>query len=326
MMILLISERDTAMNIKEEKINYIKGLPCHARLCRISAIQPHYHSHDLELIFCLEGSIDLVAGHQNVTVHAGEIFSVDFRDIHYLHSSEDNLVLLFHLDLQNLDMDWNYLQEVFFSCESSHCYPYQQEAMDKVAEIILSLSFVLHCDSDEAQFQKISQASNLLLDTLYKYFNWYNYEHHDEYINEDLHDRFYRTIAYCNENYMNKISISQLAEKEHINRNYFSQFISRTVFESFSLMVKYIRCYEAEQLLLKTEMPIAEISYSCGFSDPKYFYSAFKHWWKCTPTEHRRKYGEYLRSDFKSEQISGQTAIDLIRQHIANWHLNRTFR
>lgn len=313
------------MNIKEKPINYKNDLPFESELCRITATVPHYHAHDLELIFCLEGEITLVAGHQNVTIHAGEIFSVDFRDIHYLHSETDNLVLLFHLDLRKLDMDWDYLQYVFFACESSHCYPYQKKAMEKVIEIILSLSYALH-NSDTAIYDAGSyvKAANELLHLLFKYFNWFNYENRSEQMNIDLYNRFYRTLAYCNENYMHKISVSQLASMEHVNRNYFSQFISKTVFTSFSMMIKYIRCYESEQLLLKTDMPIAEISFACGFSDPKYFYSAFRIWWGRTPTEHRNHYKSYMETDFHTEAIAGDAAKALIEKHIAGWMLDKT--
>ena len=82
------------MNINEEIITYKEGMPWHAKLCRITATEPHFHTHELELIYCLEGSINLVAGHQSNTIKAGEIFSLDFRDIHYLYSDQDNLVLL----------------------------------------------------------------------------------------------------------------------------------------------------------------------------------------------------------------------------------------
>lgn len=313
------------MNINEEMITYKEGMPWHAKLCRISATEPHFHSHALELIYCLEGSIDLVAGHQSNTIKAGEIFSLDFRDIHYLHSEQDNLVLLVHLDLKELDTPWEFLQYVFFACESCHCYPYQQPAMDQIKDILLSMAYDLSSNKN-AGTDAHRNAANTLMSILLKYFNWYNYENQDDYINTEIYNRFHRLIGYCNENYMNKISISHLAEIEHVNKNYFSQFVSKTVFEKFSHMVNFIRCYEAEQLLLKTDMPVAEVSFACGFSDPKYFYSAFKFWWECTPTEHRSRYRKYMKTDFHEEVLPDSEAASLIRQHITRWHLYKTFK
>lgn len=318
---------DKNMDIRENIIHYKNDLPYAATLCRIAATRPHYHAKELEFVFCLEGEITLIAGHQRVVVKAGEIFSVDFRDIHYLKADADNLVLLFHLNLNALDMPWEFLKNIFFACESTHCQPYQQKAMDEVKDIILTLSCILYSRTEyHFPAESLRRTANRLLAILTRYFNWFNYNNQDEYINQSNYSRYHRALTYCNENYMNKISISQLAAREHVNVNYFSQFIRKTVFERFRDMLKYIRCYEAEQLLLKTDLPIAEISYRCGFSDPKYFYAAFKLWWKCTPTEHRNNYREYLQGAVPPTIIEREEAAQLIKEHLTQWMLEKTLR
>lgn len=313
------------MKIKEESIKYRHNLPYNAGLYRITKTEPHYHSKELEIVYCFKGSVQITAGHQNVTVNEGEIFSIDYRDIHYLHSDTDNAVLIFHLDLTCLSISWYNLKYLFFACESAHCYPHQQDALNSVKDIILALSYSLYSYEYPAhEMQKQLKASaDRLLDILFRHFNYFNYESYGEYLNIDTYDRFYRILAYCNENYMNKISISQLAEREHINKNYFSQFIRKTVFGSFSSMIKYTRCYEAEHLLLKTDMPVYEISYSCGFSDPKYFYSAFKMWWHCTPTEHRMKYADYMKNEAEISCLSESESSEAIMRYITKWHTEK---
>ncbi len=315
------------MDIRENTIPYKNDLPYAATLCRIAHTEPHYHAKELEFVFCLEGEVMLEAGHQHITVKAGEIFSVDFRDIHYLKADADNLVLLFHLDLSALDMPWAFLKNIFFACESIHCQPYQQKAMEEAKDIILSLSCILYSHPGyHFPAENLRRTANRLLSILTRYFNWFNYNNQDEYMNMNSYSRYHRILTYCNENYMNKISISQLAAREHVNVNYFSQFIRKTVFEKFSNMLKYVRCYEAEQLLLKTNLPVAEISYKCGFSDPKYFYAAFKGWWNCTPTEHRNNYREYLRCTAPPAVIEGDEAARLIKEYLTKWTLEKTLK
>lgn len=315
------------MKITEENINYIDGLPCEAKLYEITRTHPHSHPTDLELIYCLRGNVSLVAGHQHTVIGAGEIFSVDCRDIHYLYSHEENVTLLFHLDLTSLHIDWELLENAFFACESSHCRPYQQKALDNVKDIVLSLSYQLFKgDIPQARRKQMSAASDELIDVLMRYFNWFSYENFDEHLNMEQYDRFYRILSYCCENYPHKITISQLAEMEHINKTYVSQFIRKTVFESFSAMVRYVRCYEAERLLLNTSLPVSEISYACGFSDPKYFYSAFKQFWRCTPTEHRQKYARYMEQEPHAVCLLADESLQLTEDAITAWHLEKTFR
>ena len=221
--------------------------------------------------------------------------------------------------------------------------------MEAIKDMILSFSYgyLTGAYSPEMYAGPVEFFSFYLL----QYFNWFNYENQDEYMNEDLYERFHRVLAYCMEHYNEKISISQLAKAEHISKNYFSQFIAGTVFKNFSTMIKYIRCYEAEHLLLTTDKPNAEIAYECGFSDPKYFYAAFKQLWGCTPSEHRIKYETYYKDClvhyqerqaakagqspdedmFTDDDIPGQKkvkneiAADLVRKIMADWHLKKTF-
>lgn len=284
------------MDILIKEIEYLEGIPVEASLCRVDRSLPHSHPHDLEIVFCLQGTVHLVASDQRAVLGPGQVHSIDYRDIHYLYTdpaddSEDNLVLIFHLDLRHIPYDWEQIKYVFFACESNHCYAYQQKAMTIIKDMILSFSYAYMTESHGPEdFEGPIEAFSFYL---LQFFNWFNYENQDEYMNEELYERFHRVLAYCIDHYKEKISISQLAATEHISKNYFSQFISRTVFKSFSTMIKYIRCYEAEYLLLTTDKPNAEISYECGFSDPKYFYSAFRQLWGCTPSQHRTQYEKY---------------------------------
>lgn len=315
------------MTISIPSLKYKRNLPFEAELCRIGKQFPHRHRTELEIICCLEGSIHLIASDQDFIIKAGQVHSIDFWDIHYLNGDEDNLTLIFHIDLSRLP-NWDDLRYVFFACESNHCYPYQKPAMVKIKDTILSLSYI-YFSQDEITTDACSEPLNELIDTLFTYFNWFNFENQDEYMNRDLYDRFTRVLSYIIDNYREKITVSQLAAMEHMNKNYFSQFISKTVFSSFSNMVKYIRCYQAETLLLTTDRSISEISYDCGFSDPKYFYSAFKELWHMTPTEdrerYRRQYDEALQ-DVTAYTFSPAEAAESIKNYITGWHIAKTLK
>ena len=315
------------MNIEKPVLNYINGLPFEAQLCSIRKEMPHRHTNEIELVYCLKGTIRLIASDQDQIISAGQIHSIDFWDIHYLNGEEDNLALIFHLDLSRMP-NWEDLRYVFFACESIHCYPYQEQAMQRIKDTILSLSYMYFTGnhvSEEACMKPLQEFT----DTLFRYFNWFNYESQDEYMNPELYNRFTRILAYIIDNYREKITVSQLAEMEHMNKNYFSQFISKTIFSSFSNMIKYIRCYQAETLLLTTDRSIADISYQCGFSDPKYFYSAFKELWRMTPTEDRQRYQQQFDAASKDQNqsivLSDEEAAKAIKDYIAKWHIAKTF-
>ncbi len=304
-----------------KRIHFEHDLNFHAQLLNIRHSLPHFHPQELQLFFCLEGAVNLVAGHQRVTIDAGELFSVDYDEIHYLHADRDNLVLVMSLDLKRMPISWNYLQRIFFACESSHCYPYQQAAMERVIDHVLALSFAYFHDEGRSYDCAASVAS--LMDLLCQSFDWFTYDNQDDHSNPVMRERFYNALHYCMEHYHEKISAAFLAEQEHINPNYFSQFLSKTVFKSFKSMLLYIRCFKAEHLLLTTNMPNSEIAYACGFSDPKYMYRGFESWWNCSPREHRVHYQAYMSEETMEEKKEPPAAALLIKEYITHWHLKK---
>ena len=308
------------MKVQEKNIDYKKGRGYEVRLLQAKKSMPHYHTHDLEIICCLHGSVHISFAHEQVVLQENEIVAVDYMDIHHLYAEEENLLLVFHLDLHQMDMPWKDLKYMLFSCESVHLYPYQMPAFRSVVDLMLALACANFQD-DALSGEMPDKLTGRLLSLLVHYFNWFNYENQDDSMNPELQDRFYRILRYCSEHYQERISLAQLAEQEHISRNYFSQFIGNTVFQSFGQMVQYIRCYNAEHMLLCTDLPNMEISYACGFSDPKYFYAAFKTWWGCTPGEHRQAMQRYMASPADVKVLSSRRSVSILRDYITRWHL-----
>jgi AraC-like DNA-binding protein len=95
----------------------------------------------------------------------------------------------------------------------------------------------------------------------------------------------------------------------HINENYFSQFIHKSGYGSFSNLIGYIRCNSAQFLLLSSELSVVEISDRCGFSDVKYFYKHFKQIYKKTPSEFRRWFAGYIKNP---ERVYHYTAEEIL--------------
>lgn len=309
------------MNVKHIEINYKQNTPFSAQICHIDKIAPHYHETSLEIIFCLDGSVNYVSGFHKGTICGGQVFSIDCEDFHYLYSDVPNTVLILHLDLLNMDKPWEDLHYIYFACNNADYFSYQHTALNKVKDIVLALSFEYFTGCPH--LEKDMQAVNDLLDTLIRYFNFYNYHTPDDYMNEDLRDRFYSIIRYCSENYNRKITVSELAEHTHIHPNYLSQYIGKTSFMSFTTMLKIVRCYKAEHLLLTTDMSNSEIAYACGFSDPKYLYSAFSRWWGCSPHTHRKNFRNQMHLKESYSILDADASANILTSYIIKWHIDK---
>lgn len=331
--------------VHNEIPKYKQGFPFDAQLLKIKKLRPHYHETALEFVYCLQGSLHFVASEQDDMITAGHLRSVDRRDIHYFESDDDdNLTLIVHLDLEKAK-DWEYLKYVFFTCESDLCRSYQQDAVNKIKGYILAMAIVhftggdyssvgwnsqpVFAEADDTFPEKtLLEKNEEVIAIMLQYFNWFNYENTDDYMNVNLYERFHRVVAYCMDNYYKKISVSELAEVEHINRNYFSQFIGNTVFSSFSNMINFIRCYEADQILLRTNSPNYEVSFNCGFSDPQYFYAAYKKFFNCTPKERRVRFINFTsacnRDSNSISAINDQESAEYLKNYLSRWHIMHT--
>lgn len=97
-------------------------------------------------------------------------------------------------------------------------------------------------------------------------------------------------LAYINENYNKKITVSELADKIGYSKSRFSHIFSDI---TGTTPVKYqneIRLKTACEYLSSTNLTIKNIAISCGFNDPLYFCRIFKKKYNMTPGEFRNRH------------------------------------
>lgn len=276
------------LDIQKSNTEYEQGFPVTASLMNIHHSFVHVHPSELELIMCIEGEVKVHCNHEEIILHEDEMFTVDYDDLHCVYSDKDNITLIMHLDYTRLGG----LRPLYISCEDKSCRPFQKEMLKQVKCRILALSYRLF--KGEMTPESAHKASVNLFQILEDNFNWLNLFETYQTKNAEIDKRLKKVFDYCNVNYSDKISASSLAKELHINENYFSQFFKKSTYGGFNKMLGYIRCYNAQKLLLESDMTITEIASACGFSDEKYFYKYFSYWWETTPSEFRKSYKAYI--------------------------------
>jgi len=300
---------------QKQQIRFESGIPVHVEFFRAGHYPAHYHPSTPELLLCLEGSATIRACNAQKELRPGSTFSMDASDIHCIYSEEDNLLLSLHIDPSQLDVPPDMMTNCFLELDDATLSSPQVEPMYDVLDRIISIAYQLISDDTGVHGADIiRRQTNQIVDLLLRNFDWLSFVPDPYYTNRQFHERCKRIMAYCLENYTQKISIAQVAEMEHINENYLSAFMKRTSLGGFKNSVNFIRCYYAEHLLLNTDDDVIDISSQCGFSDPKYFYAAFKSMWGCTPAKHRKWYREYA---------SARNDVQILNSDEANAALNR---
>ena len=101
----------------------------------------------------------------------------------------------------------------------------------------------------------------------------------EDYINKALH--------YMNVEYVNEITIQQVAEKVNLDRSYFSTLFKKEVGYSFKEYLNMIRIEESKRLLTNSSYSIVDIAIAVGFEDQSYFSKVFKKYTGITPKQYR---------------------------------------
>lgn len=81
---------------------------------------------------------------------------------------------------------------------------------------------------------------------------------------------------YIKENYASDITLIQLSELVHLNKNYLGNLFRKETGQSINEYIIEIRMAEAKELLLHTQLTAKTIAEKVGYEDERYFYKIFK--------------------------------------------------
>ncbi len=95
---------------------------------------------------------------------------------------------------------------------------------------------------------------------------------------------------YLKENYMNDISLKELADMMCVSPSYFSTLFKNTTGENYKSFLINIRLEEAIKLVLSTDLKTYQLAERVGYNNVRRFVDAFKNKYGVSPTEYRKLY------------------------------------
>jgi len=99
-----------------------------------------------------------------------------------------------------------------------------------------------------------------------------------------------QTIQFINKNYMNDISVYNIADSLEVSETYLSRIFNKNVGISIPNYINQYRIGKAKEYLLNTNLKLYEISEKVGFNSLAYFNTTFKRVVGCTPSSFRNKH------------------------------------
>lgn len=103
------------------------------------------------------------------------------------------------------------------------------------------------------------------------------------------HQAVNEAIKYIEENYTDKITLTEAADKVFLNASYLSLQFKKETGMNFVDYIKKVRIEKAMELLKRIDLKAYEICNCVGYQDYKYFTEVFKDFTGLSPLEYRQK-------------------------------------
>lgn len=276
----------------KEKIVYKDELPINVITANISEYPIHFHD-DMEVVYVLEGSVILRNGYYTYTLKQGDIFILNDREMHsFENTGEDNMVMMLQMDLTYFSRYYDSLKNNFFVTDIEDD---SDESLEVLRNLLARIMMEILQKGYGYEHKVIESTHNLIACLLsdFQYFVMENGKFKNELKNKGnkiLAGRLNRITDYMYENYTRKLTLSEIADREHLSIYYLSHIIKEATGLSFQDLLSYIRVEESEHLLLGTNKKIGAIAEETGFSAVRYYIKHFEQWFGMHPLEYRKKY------------------------------------
>lgn len=253
----------------------------------------HWHE-EMEIILVRKGKFEVNVNLENYVVNAGELILIKPRTLHalrqYKNEETELKTIVFHLDLLK--------SHINDACTVKYLNPFLEDRytapliltpdLAGYEEILMCFNQIVTVYNVKDKFFEIEMKSQLfhLFYLLFRYVCSKTVV--DIGLKEETIKNVKIVIEYIQENYMQPISIGELAAIIHFSEQYFMRFFKKyTGMTCVDYMNDY-RLNKAAQLLVGTDSSIMEIAGKVGISNVSYFNRMFKRKFGMTPKGYRK--------------------------------------
>lgn len=273
--------------MRREYVEYLKDLPINISLANIMEYPLHWQD-SIEILFILRGSLEIGIENEVYILKEKEIDIINANEVYRIKSEDpDNLVLIINIDPNFFEKYYDDAKEIFFYTKFPDESGQEGEKYDELRKFVSIIFYETLSRLDDYE----DEIEDHLLDMMYHLLNNFHYLFYEEESlkkDEVLLERYHRIVKYLSNNYMNKVSLQYIADKEFLSSQYLSFKIKDTFGHSFNEFLNQIRVEESVKLLLDTDKNISEIAEDVGFSHVRYYNKHFKLQYNTTPMQYRK--------------------------------------
>lgn len=252
--------------------------------------------------YLLKASIDideLCDTLKRITQSTQDAHLISYQTINHesisLNFNIDKLKIQQYLELHQYDILKEYVTTIF-KMSSPIPITYMQ---DILRELFFFMEYTLDTlgliDKDLKNRKYINIATVNSITTLQESINWFN-SIVDEISNCSInHNKKHTEIinqinSYIEENYTSSISLSNIAEKFFINKNYLCDIFKSETNSTINDYITNLRIDKSKELIRDTSLTLTQIAYQIGYQNTSYFNRVFRKKTGISPSEYMKLY------------------------------------
>lgn len=252
---------------------------------RGSYVSPHWHD-SLELVFMLEGSLEMIYENRSTILKPNEFCIVNSRAVHSVLSS-NNRALVLQVPKEMLKKFVPDIDLFYFEVDMNPQKEAEKTRLEKMKKLFRDMYIVydIHPDGYLLRF------NSLLYEMLYMLIHSYSRKiiRSDWNKSKKRLGQLSEITAYIKMHYAEKINVTSLARQFGYNEDYFSRFLKKNIGMSATDYIYAVRIEKVYQDLMNTDQPINQIFEKHGCTNYRVSMRVFKEKYGCTPKERRKQ-------------------------------------
>lgn len=262
------------------------------------------YSSNIRLLYCINGFLKVKLDDNVYQLKKGEILAVNVGQYYELQAIE-KMGYVCNVDLDSTLFEQRIKTNMFFiridqTDTDSTSFNNLKDCLDELIYYDLQVE-------GKNDFFKLSIFLKIM-DVLGKNY-LYKLEEENGYSNNDIRSQEIR--LFLQENYMNRISLTDLANHLYISEGYLSRFFKKKMGIGFLTYLNDIRLYHTVDELINTDKAITDIAMKNGFNSISGFNQLFKKKYQLSPREYRNSF-KNISSDV--ENIVKSKAISYLNE------------
>ena len=281
---------------------------------------PHQHQ-VLEILWCLDNSMEVIIQNEAIKVSAGDVILFNPEELHELRGAEEGTVFLcLQIDLSDNSCSKRYKNLQFDGHRVGDFV--EKKELSKITAEIADIA-KMYYQKDDGYELYCSGKALLLLYHLMEKVPYRILTIGEATERRRKSERMERLLQFVDKNYMNKIRLTDFAEKEQCSVSYLSHLVKETLNQSFQEYVCAVRLNEACRMISGDADKLIDVCEESGFSDYRYFCKAFKERFNMLPEQYRQNaqslpstVKEHYSPHSREVRYSEQESLKMIKKYL----------